>query len=135
MPLRKSVAYLFRYRDVAQQSNARYLNALAHVEDPTPGLRGLDTITTRKSPAGGRPVKAFNPVARPDYQLFGSLMVSRRFDGWVSSNVGLAVAAGPLRRWRPHPSNPLMRRRVPLALNERGYKVDRTSPDQSPLPH
>jgi hypothetical protein len=29
VPLRKSVAYLFRYRDVAQQSNARYLNALA----------------------------------------------------------------------------------------------------------
>jgi len=74
VPLRKSVAYLFRYRDVAQQSNARYLNALAHVEDPTPGLRGLDTITTRKSPAGGRPVKAFNPVARPDYQLFVALM-------------------------------------------------------------
>jgi nuclease-like protein len=65
VPLRTSVAYLFRYRDVAQQSNARYLNALAQVEDPTPGLRGLDTITTRKSPAGGRTVKAFNPVADP----------------------------------------------------------------------
>jgi hypothetical protein len=44
-----------------------------------------------------------------------SLMVSRRFDGWVSANVDLAAAAGPLRRWRPRPSNPLMRRRVPLA--------------------
>src|SRR5262245_3629211 len=56
VPLRTSVAYLFRYRDVAQQSNARYLNALAQVDDPTPGLRGLDTITTRKHPTGGRPV-------------------------------------------------------------------------------
>jgi hypothetical protein len=74
VPLRKSVAYLFRYRDVAQQSNARYLNALAHVDDPPPGLRGLDTITTRKSPAAGRPVKAFNPVARSDSQLFVALM-------------------------------------------------------------
>jgi hypothetical protein len=39
-----------------------------------PRLRGLDTITTRKHPAQGRPVKAFNPVARPDYQLFVALM-------------------------------------------------------------
>jgi transposase len=31
--------------------------------------------------------------------------------------------------------NPLMRRRGPLALDERGYKVDGTSRDQSPLPH
>jgi len=74
VPLRKSVAYLFRYRDVAQQSNARYLDALAQVDDPTPGLRGLDTITTRKQPAGGRPIKAFNPVARPESELFVALM-------------------------------------------------------------
>jgi hypothetical protein len=63
-----------------------------------------------------------------------SLVVSRRFDGWVSANVDVAAAAGPLRRWRPHPSNPLMRRRVPLALDEREYKADGTSRDQSPLP-
>jgi hypothetical protein len=74
VPLRKSVAYLFRYREVAQQSNARYLNALAQVDDPTPGLRGLDTITTRKSPAAGRTVKAFNPAARSESQLFVALM-------------------------------------------------------------
>src|ERR671936_294786 len=74
VPLRKGVGYLFRYRDVAQQSNARYLNALAQVDDPTPGLRGLDTITTRKHPAQGRTIKAFNPVARPDSQLFAALM-------------------------------------------------------------
>src|SRR5580765_6013463 len=33
-------------------------------------------------------------------------LVSRRFDGCVSANVALAAIAGPLRRWRPHPSNP-----------------------------
>jgi hypothetical protein len=31
-------------------------------------------MTTRQSPAEGRPVKAFNPVARSDYQLFVALM-------------------------------------------------------------
>jgi hypothetical protein len=55
-----------------------------------------------------------------------SIEVSRRFDAWVSASVGLAAAAGPLRRWRPHPSNPLVRRRVPLALDEREYKADGT---------
>jgi hypothetical protein len=74
VPLRKSVAYLFRYREISLQSNSRYLNALAQVDDPTPGLRGLDTITTRKRPAGGRTVTAFNPVARSDSQLFIALM-------------------------------------------------------------
>jgi hypothetical protein len=43
-------------------------------DDPTPGLRGLDTITTRKHSAPGRTVKAFNPVARSDSQLFVALM-------------------------------------------------------------
>ena len=37
-------------------------------------------------------------------------------DGWVSANVAVAAAARPLDRWRHHPSNPLMRRRVPLPL-------------------
>ena len=67
-----------RYRDVAQQSNARFLNALAQVEDPTAGLRGLDTITTLKHPTGGHPVKAFDPPARPDSQLFLALMSGER---------------------------------------------------------
>jgi hypothetical protein len=64
-----------------------------------------------------------------------SLMVSRRFDGWVTANVGVAAAAGPQNRWRPHSSNLPMRRRVPLARDERGYKADGTSRDRSPLPH
>jgi hypothetical protein len=74
VPLRKSVAYLFRYRDVALQSNARYLNTLAQVDDPTPGLRGLGTITIGKQPPGGRTMKPFNPVARLESELFRALM-------------------------------------------------------------
>jgi hypothetical protein len=51
VPLRKSVAYLFRYREICRQCNSRYLTALALVEDPTPALRGLDDITVRKAPS------------------------------------------------------------------------------------
>ena len=62
-----------------------------------------------------------------------SLMVSRRFDGWVSANVALAAVARPRRRWRPHPATPLMRRGVLLAFDEREYKADGTSRDPRPI--
>jgi hypothetical protein len=74
VPLRKSVAYLFRYREICRQCNSRYLTALALVEDPTPALRGLDDITGGKAPAPGRSVNAFNPLARADSHLFGALL-------------------------------------------------------------
>ena len=38
--------------------------------------------------------------------------ISRRFDGGVSAHVAWAAVAEPSRRWRPHPSTPLMRRRA-----------------------
>jgi hypothetical protein len=57
-------------------------------------------------------------------------LISRRFDGWVSAKCCVVAVAGPLDRWRPHPSNPLKRRRVPLALDEREYKADRTTRDR-----
>jgi hypothetical protein len=50
VPLRKSVAYLFRYREISLQSNSRYLNALAQVDDPTPALQALDKITAASRP-------------------------------------------------------------------------------------
>src|SRR6266496_4591954 len=43
---------------------------------------------------------------------WSSDVCSSDLDGWVSANVDLAAVAGPLRRWRPHPSNPLLRRRA-----------------------
>jgi hypothetical protein len=58
VPLRKSEAYLFRYREVAQQSNARYLNALAQVDDPPPGSGGWTPsppASTRRRAARSRP--------------------------------------------------------------------------------
>jgi hypothetical protein len=93
VPLRKNVAYLFRYRDVSLQSNARYLNALAQVEDPTSGLRGLDAITTRK-----RLTKAFNPVARPDCQLFTALMSGEyAVHGFANRDLRSKLAATAIR--------------------------------------
>jgi hypothetical protein len=98
VPLRKSVAHLFRYREISLQSNSRYLNALAQVDDPTPGLRGLDTITTRKRLAVGRPVTAFSPVARPDSQLFIALMSGEHaVHGFANRDLRAKLAATSIR--------------------------------------
>jgi len=72
--MRKGVAYLFRYREVSLQANARYLDALAAVEDPTNAKRALERVTTPKKDAAGRRCAGFNPLARHDAQLFQTLM-------------------------------------------------------------
>ena len=45
VPMRKGVAYLFRYQQVSFQANSRYLEALAVVHDPTKAKRDLDRVT------------------------------------------------------------------------------------------
>jgi hypothetical protein len=74
VPLRKGVAYLFRYHEVSLKSNARYLEALSQVEDPTDCVRALDALTRQAKTPDGRTVRAFNPVSRPDRELFEVLL-------------------------------------------------------------
>ena len=72
--MRKGVAYLFRYQEISQQANHRYLEALAAVEDPTRAIQGLDAVTTRKESSSGRGVRAFNHLSRDDALLFKAMM-------------------------------------------------------------
>jgi len=74
VPLRKGVAYLSRHQEICGQCNGRYLDALAHVDDPTPALRALEALGARAATPDGRPVRPFNPVARHDRALFEVLM-------------------------------------------------------------
>lgn len=71
--MRKGVANLFRYRDVSLTASRRYLEALAAVADPTPAIRDLDRITERRRTPNGQSVRAFNPLAREERQLFEAL--------------------------------------------------------------
>jgi hypothetical protein len=72
--LRKGVAWLFRYREVALKANSRYLDALAVVDDPTDAKRDLDRITTGKKDAAGRGCSGFNPLSHDDTELFQAIM-------------------------------------------------------------
>ncbi len=74
VPMRKGVAYLFRYRDVSMSANSRYLDALAVVADPTTQVKELDQVVRSRKLAEGRTARGFNPVAREDVQLFQAVM-------------------------------------------------------------
>jgi hypothetical protein len=75
VPLRKSVTLLFRYREISAQSNAKYLEALSQVQDPTLAVRDLDVLTTKAKAKDGRTVTAFNPLSRNDRILFEVLLL------------------------------------------------------------
>jgi hypothetical protein len=74
VPMRKGVANLFRYRDVSQAANARYLEALAVVDDPSTAIRQLHSITGCKRIRSGQSVRAFNPLGEEDQRLFKALL-------------------------------------------------------------
>jgi hypothetical protein len=84
--MRKGVAYLFRYREVSQQANYRYLDALSIVEDPSSAIQQLDDITTRKETKSGRGVRAFNPLCREDIELFKAIMSGEHYIRGLSNS-------------------------------------------------
>lgn len=67
-PLRKGVADLHRRAQVSNQANARYLQALASVEDSTPLREVLDAVS-RPTSYHGRPVRALRIGDAADIQL------------------------------------------------------------------
>jgi hypothetical protein len=110
--LRKGVAYLFRYREVSLQANARYLDALAVVDDPTQGKQALQRLTTAKKDAAGararssartakgaglraalgraqaRPRSGLSPLAQQDATLFKSLIAGEHcLHGFTSRDI------------------------------------------------
>src|SRR6266511_1038064 len=68
--------FLFRYQQVSAQSNARYLDALACVDDPTPAIHELDALTRAATTPNGRTARPFNPLSREDRTLFQVLLAA-----------------------------------------------------------
>ena len=96
VPLRKSVTLLFRYREISAQSNVRYLEALSHVQDPTPAVRDLDKLTTNAPTKDGRRVRAFNPLSRNERILFEVLLAGEHaLHGFTNRVVRQQLARTP----------------------------------------
>lgn len=74
VPLRKSIYYLWRLRQVAQLANERYLNALAIVTDPSEAIQGLDRVSTPAKTTDDRSVKPFSPLTKESYSIFIALL-------------------------------------------------------------
>jgi hypothetical protein len=68
-PLRKGVAWLWRYAEVSRAANGRYLEALAVVDDDRRARRLLDRVT-KPAPLHGRRRRALQPLSPADQQLF-----------------------------------------------------------------
>lgn len=73
MPMAKGVANLWRYSQVAQQSNGRYLEALAHAPPKGEAVRELDRLCRPRVVRGTR-VARFNPIDTTDCALFEAVL-------------------------------------------------------------
>lgn len=72
-PLRKGVAWLWRYAEVSRASNRRYLEALAVVDDDSAARRLLDRVT-KPAKLNGRGKRALQPLSAADQQLFAAVL-------------------------------------------------------------
>ena len=92
-----------RYRQICAQINARYLDALAHVDDPTPAIRALDRLTARASSPNGSGPPLRNPLSRHDRMLFETLLSGEHSAPWLHQS-------RPASQARAHLHSPRSRR-------------------------
>jgi len=100
----KGVANLYRYAQVGQKANERYLEALAVVNDLGVGQRELD-LRCAPIEYQGRRLRALQPLGRADQALFAA---TQRGEHAVRGFRNGELAE---RLFGPRPSNPVERRR------------------------
>jgi hypothetical protein len=69
MPMNKGIFNLWRFVEVGEQANRRYLDALANVQAKSQAVDELDALCLSRLVDGVRRPR-FNPVAPDDYRLF-----------------------------------------------------------------
>jgi hypothetical protein len=86
-PLRKGVAWLWRYAEVSRASNSRYLAALSVVDDDSAARRLLDRAT-RPARLNGRRRRALQPLSPQDQALFlAALRGEHRLRGFRNADL------------------------------------------------
>ena len=73
MPMNKGVANFWRYLQVGEQANLRYLNAFADVPAQGKAVNELDDLCRSRTVNEKRYAK-LNPVSRADCTLFQAVM-------------------------------------------------------------
>jgi hypothetical protein len=72
-PMAKGVCNLYRYAEICQASNARYLQALAVVDDPSEALRSIHKLC-QAAPYRGRNRRGLNPLRCDDASLLAACL-------------------------------------------------------------
>jgi hypothetical protein len=86
-PLRKGVAWLWRYAEVSRAANGRYLEALAVVDDDSRARRLLDRVT-KPAKLNGRRKRALQPLSPGDQDLFlAALRGEHRLHGFRNRDI------------------------------------------------
>lgn len=73
MRMSKGVRNLWRYVQIGEAINRRYLDALAEVKPTAAAVAQLDSLCRRRV-LNGRPSPRFNPVSRADSELFQAVL-------------------------------------------------------------
>jgi hypothetical protein len=73
MRMNKGICNLWRYVQIGEATNRRYLNALAQVRPTGPAIAQLDSLCRQRRQQGQRYAR-FNPVARHDAHLFQAVL-------------------------------------------------------------
>jgi hypothetical protein len=86
-PLRKGVAWLWRYAEVSRGANGRYLEALAVVDDDRAARQLLDRVT-KPGKLFGRRKRALQPLAAAEQELFlAALRGEHRLHGFRNGDI------------------------------------------------
>jgi hypothetical protein len=74
LPLCRGVSWMWRWAEVSRQSNRRYLEALAVVDDDSQARRLVARVTQSSTKLGGRPKRGLQPLGAADQALFLAAM-------------------------------------------------------------
>ncbi len=92
-PLRKGVAWLWRYAEVSRSANGRYLDAMVVVDDDSQARRLLDRVT-KPAKLNGRVKRALQPLSPADQQLFlAALRGEHRLQGFRNKDLARRLYA------------------------------------------
>ncbi len=93
----KGVANFWRYAQVGQQANSRYLDALAHAQPKGKAIAELDGLC-RPRLNKGRRVAKFNPVAAEDTALFTAVLAGeQQLNGFRNKDLQARLFSTPAR--------------------------------------
>ena len=96
-PMGKGVANFWRYAQVGQQANGRYLDALANAQPKGKALAELDGLCRPRREKGKRYAK-FNPVAAEDTTLFAAVLAGEhQLNGFRNKDLQARLYSAPPR--------------------------------------